>query len=435
MSARTVALTTLGCKVNQYESAAMAEQFERAGYAVVAFDGAADVYVVNTCAVTAMSEKKSRQLVRRARRRNAAALVVVTGCYAQLAPADVAALDGVDLIVGTQNRQRLVALVERAMDARAPLVSVGDISAASAFEELSALASQSRTRAVLKIQEGCQNFCSYCVIPYTRGPLRSRPLASVQREASRLVAAGFVEIVLTGIHLGAYGRDLRDGTSLVDACRAVLAASDERLARLRLGSLEGNEVAPDLLALLRDDSRMARHLHLPLQAGTDAVLRLMNRPYTTEQFADLLRTVRDAVPGIAITTDVIVGFPGESDALFRESAAFVERMAFARVHVFPYSERPGTPAAAMPNAVPREERSERVRVLRATAERLSARYAASLLGSVERVLPEVEDARGVKVGHSSTYVNVYTNAAVPLGEMASLRLTRPHRDGLWGEPV
>lgn len=427
-----VAFITLGCKVNQFETETMEGLFRRAGYEVVEFDAEAEVYVVNTCSVTSLGEKKSRQIVRRARRQNERALIVVTGCYAQLAPQALAAFDGVRLVIGTQNRGRIVELVEQAAREAGVVTDVEDIMEAETFEDIPLYGAPRRTRAFLKIQEGCENFCSFCIIPYTRGPLRSRTLASVRREAEKLVRAGFCEIVLTGIHLGAYGRDLGTGVTLVDAARAVLET--EGLARLRLGSLESVELSPELLALIREDARFAKHLHLPLQSGADNVLRAMNRHYDTEAFARLLEIVRREVPGIAVSTDIIVGFPGETDALFEESLDFAARMGFSRMHVFPYSRRQGTPAARMEGQIPAAVKKERARRMQDEADRMAESFHADLLGNVADVLFETE-TDGVADGLGSRYVRVYTDAPVPLGEIVPTRLVRLYRDGVWGEPA
>ena len=429
---RTVAFMTLGCKVNQYETETMEGLFRQAGYRVVPFTESADVYIVNTCSVTMLGEKKSRQLVRRAQRQNEAALIAVTGCYAQLAPDIVGTLPGVRLIVGTQDRGRIVELVEEAAAGSEVLRDVGDIMAADTFEDIPLFAAPERTRAFLKIQEGCQNFCTFCIIPYTRGPLRSRALASVRREAEKLVAAGFWEIVLTGIHLGAYGRDLTGTVTLADAARTVLEI--DGLQRLRLGSLESVELTPALFTLLRDDRRFARHLHLPLQAGSDAVLREMHRFYDTAGYERLLTRIREEVPGIAISTDIIVGFPGETEAMFQESLAFVRRQEFARVHVFPYSRRPATPAAARSDQVPHPVRRERVKMMQALADEMAADYHGKFIGTIVPVLFETQH-EGVADGLTDTYIRVYTKGPVKVGEITAMRLLRLYRDGLWGEPI
>ena len=423
---------TLGCKVNQYETETMEGLFRQAGYRVVPFTESADVYIVNTCSVTMLGEKKSRQLVRRAQRQNEAALIAVTGCYAQLAPDVVGTLPGVRLIVGTQDRGRIVELVEEAAVRPDVLRDVGDIMAADTFEDIPLFAAPERTRAFLKIQEGCQNFCTFCIIPYTRGPLRSRALASVRREAEKLVAAGFREIVLTGIHLGAYGRDLTGTVTLADAARTVLEI--DGLQRLRLGSLESVELTPALFTLLRDDRRFARHLHLPLQAGSDAVLQEMHRFYDTAGYERLLARIREEVPGIAISTDIIVGFPGETEAMFQESLAFVRRQEFARVHVFPYSRRPATPAAARSDQVPHPVRRERVKMMQALADEMAADYHGKFIGTIVPVLFETQH-EGVADGLTDTYIRVYTKGPVKVGEITAMRLLRLYQDGLWGEPI
>ena len=429
---RTVAFMTLGCKVNQYETETMEGLFRQAGYRVVPFTESADVYIVNTCSVTMLGEKKSRQLVRRAQRQNEAALIAVTGCYAQLAPDIVGTLPGVRLIVGTQDRGRIVELVEEAAAGSEVLRDVGDIMAADTFEDIPLFAAPERTRAFLKIQEGCQNFCTFCIIPYTRGPLRSRALFSVRREAEKLVAAGFREIVLTGIHLGAYGRDLTGTVTLADAARTVLEI--DGLQRLRLGSLESVELTPALFTLLRDDRRFARHLHLPLQAGSDAVLQEMHRFYDTAGYERLLARIREEVPGIAISTDIIVGFPGETEAMFQESLAFVRRQEFARVHVFPYSRRPATPAAVRSDQVLHPVRRERVKMMQALADEMAADYHGKFIGTIVPVLFETQH-EGVADGLTDTYIRVYTKGPVKVGEITAMRLLRLYRDGVWGEPA
>lgn len=428
----TVAFMTLGCKVNQYETETMEGLFRQAGYKTVPFTETADVYIINTCSVTMLGEKKSRQLVRRAQRQNEAALIAVTGCYAQLAPEVLESLPGVRLVVGTRDRGRIVELVEKAAAGDGILRDVGDIMAADTFEDIPLFSAPARTRAFLKIQEGCQNFCSFCIIPYTRGPLRSRSLASVRQEAGKLLSAGFQEIVLTGIHLGAYGRDLKSGVTLVDAARTVL--DFDELRRLRLGSLESIELSPELFALLKSDRRFARHLHLPLQAGADPILRAMNRPYDTVAFSRLLEKVREAAPGIAVSTDVIVGFPGETDELFQESLAFVQRQGFARVHVFPYSRRPGTPAAARPDQVPGAVKKERARLMQAVADEIAAAYHAAFLGATVPVLFETTK-NGIADGLTDTYIRVYTDTSVPPGEIVPVKLQCLYRDGVWGAPA
>ena len=405
----TVSFMTLGCKVNQFETETIEGLFHRVGYQTVPFGEAADVCVINTCSVTALGEKKSRQIIRRARRENENAIIVATGCYAQLSPQELAKLDGVRLVVGTRDRARIVELVEQAAREDGVIFDVGDIMAADSFEDIPLYDAPTRTRAFLKIQEGCENFCTFCIIPYARGPLRSRPLESVRREAKKLIDAGFKEIVLTGEILALGG-----------------------LSRLRLGSLESVELSDELFALLRDEPRLAKHLHLPLQAGSDAILHAMNRHYDTATFARLLENVRRNIPDVSITTDVIVGFPGETDALFEESLDFVSRMGFAKVHVFPYSRREGTPAARMEGQLPTAVKKERVRRMEEAAETAAKAFREQFLGKTEDVLFETE-TEGISDGLTGGYFRVYTDAPMKLGEIAPMRLVRLHQDGFWGE--
>ena len=427
------AFMTLGCKVNQFETETMEGLFRARGYDVVPFEERADVYVINTCSVTHLSDRKSRQLIRRAVRTNPAACVAVTGCYAQVAPEEIRALDGVRVVIGTKERARIVDYVEASLRADTGVAgTITDIMQARVFEDIPLHALPHRTRAFLKIEDGCQNFCTFCIIPYARGPVKSRELSAVAREMRLLVDAGFHEVVLTGIHLGAYGIDLAERPTLADACRTALAERD--LRRLRLGSLESVELSADLLELMRTEPRFAAHLHLPLQAGSDAVLRAMNRHYTTAQFAQLVAEVRAAVPGVAISTDIIVGFPGETEEDFAAGMDFVRRMGFARMHVFPYSARRGTPAARRTDQVPPMVRKERAARMQALAEELAEGYHRSMLGSVAEVLFETQED-GVTDGLTETYVRVYTDAPVTRGEIVPVRLTHIYKDGVWGMPI
>ena len=428
----SVALTTLGCKVNQFETETMEGLFKQKGYTIVPFDQPADFYIINTCSVTSLGERKSRQLIHRAGRLNPQGIIAVTGCYAQLAPDKLQAIEGVRVVIGTKERARIVELVEQAAREDGVLREVSDIMTASEFEDIPLFDAPERTRAFLKIQEGCTNFCSYCIIPYARGPLRSRHLDRVLAEAQKLVQNGFKEIVLTGIHLGAYGRDLGGAVTLTDAARAVLSVPG--LRRLRLGSLESIELSPELFALICGDARFCRHLHLPLQAGSDEILRAMNRHYDTAEFARLIAHVESSVPGIAISTDIIVGFPGETEELFQQSLAFAARMNFARMHVFPYSKRTGTPAAVMPNQVPEPVKKERVHRMQQLADRKAQEFHESFLGRTMEVLFETSRG-GITDGLTGNYIRVYTDAAVPTGELTAMRLERLYKDGIWGTPA
>ena len=406
--------------------------FKRAGYTVVPFEERADVYVINTCSVTSLGDRKSRQIIRRAHRETERAVIAVCGCYAQVAPEEIKAIEGVRVVLGTKERAQIVDYVERALREDGILDGVGDIMQAHTFEDIPLYDSPQRTRAFLKIEDGCETFCSYCIIPYARGPVKSRALSHIRAEAEKLVRAGFHEIVLTGIHLGAYGRDLGGEVTLADACREVLSVAG--LRRLRLGSLESLELSPELFALIREDERFCAHLHLPLQAGSDAVLRAMNRHYDTAEFARLIEGVRREVPGIAISTDIIVGFPGETEEMFAESLAFVARLGFSRMHVFPYSRRTGTPAARMTDQVPEPVKKERVHRMQALAREKTTAFEQSFLGETLRVLFETR-VDGVTDGLTDNYIRVYVADDLPSGTLAAVRLDRLYRDGVWGSVV
>jgi threonylcarbamoyladenosine tRNA methylthiotransferase MtaB len=424
-----VAFTTLGCKVNQFETEVIEGLFIQQGYQTVAFDEVSDIYVINTCSVTHIGEKKSRQLIRRASRLNPEALIVVTGCYAQISPDRVAAIPGVDIIIGTQDRQRIVELVEDTRRQRRQVNSVSDIMQAWEFEDIPLFSRQGRTRAFLKIQEGCDNYCTYCIIPYTRGHLRSRPLTSVISEAEKLIAAGFKEIVLTGIHLGAYGRDI-GGISLEDAVSSLLAMPE--LQRVRLSSLESIEVSDGLIRLMENNHRFCRHLHLPLQAGSDSVLQAMNRHYTTADFRRQLDELLARLPDLAVSTDIIVGFPGETEELFEQSLAFVSTLPLARVHVFPYSPRAGTPAADYPGQLTEEDKKRRTHAMQEVGDKLAREYRCRYIGSQSTILFE-HGKPGLAEGLTGNYLRVYVKENTDLaGQIRRVSLESLYKDGLLG---
>ena len=425
---RRAAFATLGCKVNQYETESMEGLFVERGYELVAFNEEADVYVINTCSVTQLGEKKSRQLIRRAHRMNPQAIVAVTGCYAQAEADKIREMEGVGVVIGTRERGRIVDLVEEAMASGQTQNAVGNIMEADVFEDIPLTERPLRTRAFLKIQEGCTNFCTYCIIPYTRGPLRSRPLGSIREEAQRLAESGFDEIVLTGIHLGAYGRDLTEDIDLADAAQAVLDAGNVK--RLRIGSLESIEVSPKLLTLLKEDGRICHHLHLPLQAGHDTVLKAMNRHYTAAEFKDLLTHLLAEVPDLAISTDIIVGFPGETDEIFEATLDYVKSLPLARMHVFPYSRRKGTPAASYPNQVDEAVKKERAHRMGQLAEKKARAYAETWIGKDVEIL--VERCSGGRIeGLTPQYIRVYAEGEAEEGTFLTVCPQKTIEEGLW----
>ncbi|MGE5509178.1 MAG: tRNA (N(6)-L-threonylcarbamoyladenosine(37)-C(2))-methylthiotransferase MtaB [Chitinophagales bacterium] len=428
-----VAFRTLGCKVNQYDTEAVAGLFRRAGYEVVDFAEAADVYVVNTCTVTSLGDKKSRQALRRAARLNPAAVIVAMGCYAQSAPDELAQVEGVDVVLGTTDRARLLPLVEEARRRKAGeaaaaaavpervAIAVRPLAEARIFEELGVGGLAEHTRATIKVQEGCRQFCSYCRVPHVRGPERSRGPEQVLAEVRRLVAEGFPEIVLTGIHLGSYGRDLAPAGPGAPAWNLARLASEVSkvpgLRRLRLSSIEPTDVTEELIGLVAESPVLCRHFHLPLQSGTDRTLQRMNRHYTTAAYAAVVERIRAAVPEAALTTDVIVGFPGESEADFAQTLAFVRQQAFSRLHVFPYSRRRGTPAAAFPDQVPEEVKRERASRLIALGQDLALAYHRRMVGTTVDVLFEEKQGSGGRErwrGLTDTYVRATVPSQEPL---------------------
>ncbi len=414
-----VAFQTLGCKVNQYETEAMQKIFAAAGYEISAAE-TADVIVVNTCTVTALSSQKSRQIIRRAVRANPNAVIAVVGCYAQNSPDEISKIDGVDVIIGTAERTRIVELVELALNNRAEkILRVSGVENISEFEELPH--TPHRTRAFLKIEDGCNNFCSYCIIPYVRGRVRSRSLESIRAECVELAAAGFKEIVLTGIHIGAYGRDFRDGTNLVDAVKVVLDAANP--VRLRLGSLESVEMTDALINLMKTDARICNHVHLPLQSGCDEILKAMRRPYTTKSFAELTARLVAEVPEISIGTDLIVGFPGETDETFAETLKFIESQPFSKIHVFPFSAREGTVAATLPNQI--DAKTKKIRASRALeiSAAKEKTFAEKLIGKTVEIIAETETG-GLVDGLSRNYVRVFVHDKIPLSELVRVEVEK-----------
>ncbi|CAM5793769.1 tRNA (N(6)-L-threonylcarbamoyladenosine(37)-C(2))-methylthiotransferase MtaB [Brevibacillus borstelensis] len=421
----TVAFHTLGCKVNSYETEAIWQLFKNSGYERVDFEqDEADVYVINTCTVTNTGDKKSRQVIRRAIRRNPDAIVAVTGCYAQTSPSEIAQIPGVDIIVGTQGREKLIEYVDQIRSERKPINAVANIMKAREFEELDVPNFTDRTRASLKIQEGCNNFCTFCIIPWARGLMRSRKPESVLEQARQLVAAGYLEIVLTGIHTGGYGEDLEDynlAKLLVDLHQV------EGLKRIRISSIEASQITDEVIDVINHSDRVVRHLHVPLQAGDDDVLKRMRRKYTTAEFYEKMVKVREALPGVALTTDVIVGFPGETDEQFRNGYEFIQKIGFAELHVFPYSMRTGTPAARMTDQIPEEIKHERVTQLLGLNRELTLQYAQQFVGEVLEVIPErpYKEApeSSLLMGYSDNYLNlVFPGDESMIGKICKVRL-------------
>ena len=428
----TVAFQTLGCKVNHYETEAVWQLFKDAGYARVDFADHADVYVVNTCTVTNTGDKKSRQVIRRAIRQNPDSVICVTGCYAQTSPAEIMAIPGVDVVVGTQDRHKMIGYIEQFREERMPINAVGNIMKAKVYEELDVPAFTDRTRASLKIQEGCNNFCTFCIIPWARGLMRSRQPEDVLKQAQQLVDAGYKEIVLTGIHTGGYGEDLKD-YNLAKLLKALESVNG--LERLRISSIEASQITDEVLDVLKDSPIVVRHLHVPIQSASDTVLRRMRRKYTMAEFGERITRLKEVLPDCAITSDVIVGFPGETEEEFMETFNFINDHKFSELHVFPYSKRTGTPAAMMDDQVEESIKEERVARLIALSDQLAKEYASKYEGELLEIIPEEfsEEAGGRLVGYTDNYLRVAIEGDESMiGQLVRVKITKagyPLNDG------
>lgn len=425
----TFAVVTLGCKTNQFESAAMAEQLEQAGFKRVDFSAGAALVIVNTCTVTAATDSQSRNLIRRARRINPACRVVVTGCYAQIDPGALQDLPGVQLVLGNEEKGELLRLLR----ADGPKVRVGDIRRARGVTfDLHSFGS--RSRAFVQIQNGCDAFCSYCIIPHARGPSRSAAPQQVLQQIRTFCEAGFPEVVLTGIHVGGYGSDLQPPSSLAALVRQVLGATPVR--RLRLGSIEPLELAPELVELMTGSERLCPHFHIPLQSGDDSVLQAMNRHYTTAFFRDLVTGIREKLPDAAIGIDVITGFPGETEQAFANTLALIEDLPVTHLHVFPFSRRPGTPAADLPQQVSGAFARQRAAALRALGEAKQQDFARRFVGRTLEVVVEGKGKGGLRTGLSVHYLPVRFAAPAKLaGRLVKVRIENCGKQGLAGSLV
>ena len=425
-----IAICTLGCKVNQYESQAMEQELLRRGHTLTDFDGPADAYIINTCTVTAVSDKKCRNLIRRARKGAPEAVVAVCGCYAQTDPRAVAEL-GVDLVSGSAGRMDFLDRLEEQLRARGEqIVAVDDSMKRRAFERLPAGGQEGRTRAMLKVEDGCVNFCSYCIIPYARGPVRSLPLDEAARQAAALEEEGYREVVITGIEISSWGRDLPGKPELMELIEAVCRAAPG--LRVRLGSLEPRTITEEFCRRGAALPNLCPHFHLSLQSGCDATLARMNRKYDSGRYARSVELLRGAFPDPGITTDLIVGFPGETEKEFRQTLDFIRRCAFSGMHVFPYSRRPGTPAAAMAGQVPHAVQEERVHRAMDAAREMGRAWLERQVGKVFPVLFEEEKA-GLWQGHAPNYALVHAPGKELHNRVVPVRITGVREDGLLGE--
>ncbi|MCF8010465.1 MAG: tRNA (N(6)-L-threonylcarbamoyladenosine(37)-C(2))-methylthiotransferase MtaB [Clostridiales bacterium] len=431
-----MAITTLGCKVNQYESYTIENLFLKNGYEIVDFSDSANIYIINTCTVTHIGDRKSRQLIRKAVRNNPDAFIVVTGCYAQLSPGEILKIPGVDMVIGTSDRSNIVELVENNSNKDKPVNAVTDIMKTTNFEELPSALEQKRIRGFLKIQEGCSNFCAYCIIPYTRGPLRSRSPVNVIKEAERLIDHGYKEIVLTGIHIGAYGKDLKGKKeSLAGIINQI--CSLEGLKRLRISSLEPQDVDYDLIDILASSSMVCRHFHLPLQSGDDYILKNMRRRYDTQHYKDIVYRIKQKMPSAAVTTDIITGFPGETDERFTNTLDFIKQMEFADLHVFKYSPRAGTAAASFAGQVASREKEKRKKMLLETGEKLRYKFLSNYLGEEMTVLVEqFVEQNNLFEGVTDNYIKImFFSESVQRGDFINVMAEKVINNHLYGRIV
>ena len=417
---KTVAFHTLGCKVNTYESNAMLKIFNEAGYQEVDFKQVADVYVINTCTVTNTGDSKSRQMIRKAIRKNPKATICVVGCYSQTAPEEIEKIEGVGVVLGTQYRSDIVKYVDEHLETGEMVIKVDNVMNLRKFEDLN-IDRFKNTRAFLKILDGCNNFCTYCIIPYARGRVRSRQKESVLNQAQRLVDNGYVEIVLTGIHTAGYGEDLDDYSFyelLVDLVKI------KGLKRLRISSIETSQISDEIIDLIGSNEIIVDHLHVPLQAGSDATLKRMNRKYTTAEYLEKINKIRSYLPNIAFTTDVIVGFPGETDEEFEETYNFIKQVNYSELHVFPYSPRKNTPAAKMKGQVNDQIKHERANRLLQLSKELNHEFALKQIGKTLKVLFEKRDGEYL-IGHAGDYLKVKVKTADNLiGEIVTIKIDK-----------
>lgn len=425
----TFNIITLGCKVNQYESEAVEEIFQARGYEKK--QNNADIYVINTCTVTNMSDRKSRQMISRARRDNPEAVIAVMGCYSQVKPEEVAAIEGVDVVLGSRNKEEVVDLCENVLQNKKAIDKVLSFSETKTIEELEISNQEAMTRAYMKIQDGCNMYCSYCLIPYARGNIASRDMDSIKEEAKRLAQNGYKEIVLTGIHVASYGKDLRNGASLIDVIEEV--AKTEGIERIRLSSMEPRHITRDFLERMKATGKACDHFHLSLQSGSDDILRAMNRKYDTKIFKEKVDLIREVFPNAGLTTDIIVGFPTETEENHEETKDFVKEIKFAKTHLFKYSKRDGTKAASMKPEVDGNVKKERLKELEAIEEVNRLNFLKNQIGKTLSVLFESKsDMEGYKSGYSTNYLRVNVKDHIGDNEIRDVLITEIKNDELIG---
>ncbi len=427
---KSVAFCTLGCKVNQYETEAMSEIFLKNGYEVLPFDSFCDVYVINTCTVTNMGDRKSRQMIRRAKHQNPDAIIAVVGCYSQIAPKEVAKIEGVNIVLGTKDREKLCDLVSESLNGK-QIDKVGDILRYKTYDELKINEYAEKTRAFVKIEDGCNEFCTYCIIPFARGPVRSRDINNIVEEVKNLAENGFSEVVLTGIHLASYGKDL-ENIGLYDVILKVSKIAG--IKRIRLGSIEPRILTEDFIEKISKIPSVCNHFHISLQSGCDETLERMRRKYTTDEYEKSVKLLRKYFDNPAIATDIMVGFPGETDEEFEKSINFMKRISFADAHVFSYSNRKGTKADLMPNQIDAKEKEIRHKKMEETVNLCRQNYLTQLFNKEVEVLFEQEVEKGVFEGTTSNYVKVKLMSDEDVSKLyKTVKITKIDNGFVWGE--
>lgn len=429
---KTIAFCTLGCKVNQYETEAMTELFKQKGYTINSFDQKSDIYVINTCTVTATGDKKSRQMIRRAKSANSEAVIAVVGCYAQVAPEEVAKIEGVSLIVGTNQKREIVSLVEEYIEKQEQKHAIDDILKDKEYKEMWITSYEERTRAFVKIEDGCNQFCSYCIIPFARGPVRSRPVENIRTEVENLAQNGFKEVVLTGINISSYGMDSH--SSLADVIETV--AEVDGINRIRLGSIEPRVLSEEFIARISKIPKVCNHFHISLQSGCDETLKRMNRKYTTAQCFECIENLRRYFDNPAITADVIAGFPGETTEEFEATMNFLKTVKFSEAHIFAYSNRKGTKADTMSGQIPKSEKESRSRQMIDLCAQTQREYMESCIGKTYPVLFEREAKKGIYEGHMTNYVRVQVQSNEDISHrITDVKITSVSGDVLDGKLI
>lgn len=425
-----VSFCALGCKVNQYEIDCYAKMFSERGWEIASFEELCDVYVVNTCAITNIGERKSRQMLRRAKKLNPEGIVVATGCYAQTKAEEIKSIPEIDVVIGTAKRAMIVDITEAFLRGE-DTDSVVDIMKERLYEELECAGETERARAYIKIEDGCDNFCSYCIVPYARGPVRSRKIENILREAERLSKKGFKEVVLTGISVASYGKDLKEEKTLKDVIEAVCDV--EGILRVRLSSIDPRAFDEEFIDFLSSNEKVCRHFHISLQSGSSSVLKRMNRKYTAKEYLETLSRIRKRMPDALITTDIICGFPEETEEEFSETKEFVKKAGFLKVHVFPYSERSGTIASLMPQ-IPKGIREERAKELSSVAQKVGEEIENGFIGKTVQILIE-QSLKGISEGLSKNYLRIFIEGDFPQGKICTVKI-KERKDGkLFGEEL